>query len=107
MCLTFWSLYTFLSLHTLLAPLAAHKSDFTFENEGCTIIGGEKFKLRYLKNLKLFLIRVKKNIWAYSVAKKGDGFLLFLNEFSWETDLGVTLGDLTVKDVKFGREIFI
>ena len=37
-----------------------------------------EFKLRYLKNLKLFLIRVKE--------KKGDGFLLFLKAFSWETD---------------------
>ena len=25
MCLTFWNLYTLLSLHTLLAPLAAHR----------------------------------------------------------------------------------
>ena len=28
MCLTFWNLYTLLSLHTLLAPLAAHRKLF-------------------------------------------------------------------------------
>ena len=40
-------------------------------------------------------------IWAYSPAKKkGDGFLLFLKAFSWETDLCVTLDDFTVKKKK-------
>ena len=39
--------------------------------------------------------------------KKGDGFLLFLKAFSWETDLYVTLGDFTVKNAKLGREICI
>ena len=34
--------------------------------------------------------------------KKGDGFLLFLKAFSWETDLWVTLVDFTVKKVKNG-----
>ena len=43
----------------------------------------------------------------YSVAKKANGLLLFLKAFSWETDLWVTLGELTVKNAKFGREIFI
>ena len=39
--------------------------------------------------------------------KKADGFLLFLKAFSWETDLLVTLGDFTVKNVKLGREICV
>ena len=38
---------------------------------------------------------------------KGDGFLLFLKEFFWETDLWVTLGDCTVKNAKLGWEICI
>ena len=66
-----------------------------------------EFKLRYLKNLKLFLIRVKELFEPIVFRKKGDGFLLFLKAFSWETDLWVTLGDFTVKDAKFGKEIFI
>ena len=46
--------------------------------------------------------------WAYSVAKKADGFLLFLKAFSSETDLWVTLGDFTVKKpAKLRRESFI
>ena len=39
--------------------------------------------------------------------KKGDGFLLFLKAFSWETDLWVTLGDFAVKNAKSGKEIYI
>ena len=39
------------------------------------------------------------------MCKKGDWFLLFLKAFSWETDLWVTLGDFTVKNAKFGRDI--
>ena len=39
--------------------------------------------------------------------KKADGFLLFLKALSSETDLLVTLGDFTVKNTKFGREICI
>ena len=35
--------------------------------------------------------------------KKGDGFLLFLKAFSWETDLWVTLGDFVVKKRKIGK----
>ena len=47
-------------------------------------------------------------MWAYSFAKKkGDGVLLFLKAFYWETDLLVTLGDFTVKNAKLGREICI
>ena len=33
--------------------------------------------------------------------------LIFLQAFSWETDLWVTLGDFTVKNAKFGGEIYI
>ena len=39
--------------------------------------------------------------------KKGDRLLLFLKAFAWETDLWVTLGDFTVKNAEFGREICI
>ena len=35
-------------------------------------------------------------IWAFSYAKKWR-FLLFSKAFSWDTDLLITLGDLTVK----------
>ena len=39
-----------------------------------------KFKFRYLKNLKLFSITVKKLFERIDLRKiKGDGFLLFLN----------------------------
>ena len=36
-----------------------------------------EFKLRYLKNLKLFCIRVKELFEPIVLRKKGDGFLLF------------------------------
>ena len=41
--------------------------------------------------------------------KKGDGFLLFLKAFSWETDLLVTLGDFTGKKTQNqkGKSVFI
>ena len=35
--------------------------------------------------------------------KKGDGFLLFLLHFSWETDLWVMLGDFMVKNACKGN----
>ena len=66
-----------------------------------------EFKLRYLKNLKLFSIRVKELFEPIVLRKKGDGLLLFLKAFSWETDLWVTLGDFTVKNAELGREICI
>ena len=66
-----------------------------------------EFKLRSLKNLKLFSIRVKELFEPIVLRRKGDGFLLLLKAFSWETDLWVTLGDFTVKNVKLGREICI
>ena len=65
-------------------------------------------QIRYLKNLKLFLIRVKELFKPIVLRKKNaDGFLLFLKAFSSETDLWVTLGDFTLKIAKFGRKIFI
>ena len=67
-----------------------------------------EFKLGYFKNLKLFSIRVNKNIWAYSFAgKKGDGFLIFSKSFSWDTRFWVTLGDLTVKNTNLGGNLFL
>ena len=67
-----------------------------------------EFKLRYLKNLKLFLIRVKELFEPIVLRKKkATGLLVFLKAFSWETDLWVTLGDFKVKDAKFRKEIFI
>ena len=66
-----------------------------------------EFKFRYLKNLKLFWIRVKELFEPIVLRKKGDGFLLFLKAFSWETDLCVTLGDFTVKNAKLEKEICI
>ena len=65
------------------------------------------FKLHYLKNQKLFSIRVKELFWPIVMWKLGNRFLLFLKAFSWETDLWVTLGDFTVKNAKLGREICI
>ena len=67
-----------------------------------------EFKLRYLKNLKLFSVRVKELFEPINLRKKkGDGFLLFLKAFSWETDITVTLGDFVVKNAKLEREICI
>ena len=58
-------------------------------------------------NQKLFSIRVKELFEPIVLQKKGDGFLLFLKAFSWETDLWVTLSDFTLKNAKLGREICI
>ena len=44
--------------------------------------------------------------FAYPLLKK-DLFLLPLKAFSWETDLWVGLGNLTVKNANFGMEICI
>ena len=41
------------------------------------------------------------------MGKKVNVFLLFLNAFSWETDLWVMPGDFTLKNAELGREIFI
>ena len=48
-----------------------------------------------------------KELFEPKVCKKSRRVLLFLKAFSWETDLWVTLGDFTVKNVNFGREICI
>ena len=65
-----------------------------------------KFKLRYLKNLKLFSIRIKE-LFEPIVLREKKGF-------SWETDLWITLGDFTEKNktkqnkhAKLDREICI
>ena len=44
-----------------------------------------EFKPCYLKNLKLFSIRVKELFGPIVLRRKADGFLLFLKTFSWET----------------------
>ena len=63
-----------------------------------------EFKLRYLKNLKLFSIRVKELFEPIVLRKKkATGFLLFLKAFSSETDLRLTLGDFTVKRRKIRK----
>ena len=56
-----------------------------------------KQKTKQNKKLKLISIRVKELFEPIVLRRKGDGFLLFLKAFSWETDLWVTLGDFTVK----------
>ena len=41
------------------------------------------------------------------MGKKGDGLLLFLKAFSWETDLWVKLGDFKVKTQNWeGKSVF-
>ena len=65
------------------------------------------FKLRYLKSLKLFSISVKELFESTVLRKKGDGFLLFLQAFSWETDLWVMLGDFEEKTQNLeGKSLF-
>ena len=58
-----------------------------------------EFKLRNLKNLKLFFIRVKE-LFESIVFFLNQRHSLFLKAFSWETDLWVRLGDFTVKKKK-------
>ena len=41
-----------------------------------------EFKLLYLKNLKLYLIRVKESFESIILRRKGDEFSLFLEAFS-------------------------
>ena len=73
---------------------------------GYTVYFYIEFKLRYLKTLKLFSIRVKKLFEPLVLhkkkkkKKKAEGFLLLLKAFSSETDFWVTLGNFTVKHVK-------
>ena len=65
-----------------------------------------EFKLRYLKNQKLFSIRVKE-LFESILLQKSDRFLLFLKAFSWDTDLWVTLSDFTVKTQNWeGKSVF-
>ena len=66
-----------------------------------------EFKLSYLKNLKLFSIRVKELSEPIVLWRKGDRFQLFLQAFSWETNLWVTRGDFTVKTQNWeGKSVF-
>ena len=61
----------------------------------------------YLKNLKLFSIRVKELFEPTVLQKKARGFCSFLKVFSWEIDLWVTLGDFTVKMQNWeGKSVF-
>ena len=62
-----------------------------------------EFKLCYHKNLKLFSIKVKELLEPIVLQKKGNGCLLFLKAFSWETDLWVTLCKFMVKNAKIGK----
>ena len=78
----------------------------------CTSIWDLKYtfsKLCYLKNLKLFLIRVKELFEPIVLRKKRRWvFALFKSIFLRNRSLSnITLGDFTVKDAKFGKEIFI
>ena len=53
--------------------------------------------------MKLFSIKVKELFEPIVLWKKGDGILLYLKTFSWETDLWVISGDITVKNSKIGK----
>ena len=48
----------------------------------------------------MFSIKVKELFEPIVLQKKGDGFLLFLKAFSWETDFWITLGDFKVKKTR-------
>ena len=61
------------------------------------------FKLRYLKNLKLLSIRVKQLFDPIVCENKKRRVFALLKAFSWETDLWLTLGDLTVKKHQIGK----
>ena len=50
-----------------------------------------------LKNLKLFLIRVKELFEPIVLWRNCDGCLFVLKAFSWEIDLWVTLGEFELK----------
>ena len=54
-------------------------------------------------NTRIFSIRVKELFEPIVLRQKGDGFLLFLKAFSWETNLWVILGSFTVKKRKIGK----
>ena len=69
-----------------------------------------EFKLRYLKNLKLFLMRVKELfepvVLQKKKKKKGDGFLFFLKTFSWETDLFLRWFYSKIRKIRKGNLYF-
>ena len=58
----------------------------------------------YLKNLKLFSIRMKEylSLGPIGLQKSADGFLSFKSIFLRNTALWVTLGDFTLKRAKLG-----
>ena len=62
-----------------------------------------EFKLSYPKSLKKKSIWVKELFEPIVMPKKGDGFLLFLKAFSWETDLWITFGGFALKK---GKSVF-
>ena len=66
-----------------------------------------KFKINYLKSLKLFSIRVKELSEPIVCEEKATGFSTFYKDFLEKPIFGVTLDDFTVKNAKLGREILI
>ena len=70
----------------------------------CTVTLNSNFAILKTWN---YSIRIKEFFEPIVCEKKGDGFLLFLTAFSWETDLWETLSDFTVKNAKLGRDICI
>ena len=66
-----------------------------------------EFKLRYLKNLKLFSISVNEIIEAYSFTEKRRRVFALFKSIFLKTDLWETLGDSAVKNVKLGRKICV
>ena len=65
-----------------------------------------EFKLRYLKNLKLFSIRVKELFEPIVLRKKGDGFFaLFKSIFLRNRSLSNASEFEVKKTSKLGREI--
>ena len=56
-----------------------------------------KEKLIIFAILRKLPTSVKELLEPIVLWRKGDGVLLFLKAFSWETDLWVTLGDFALK----------
>ena len=57
-----------------------------------------EFKLRYLKNLKLFSIRVKESFEPIVLQKRRRDFALFITFFLRNRSLSNAIGDFTVKN---------
>ena len=77
-----------LQFHDLICQVTTSQSFLKLRGHNCvhfvqTIVYCHlQFELRYLKNLKLFLIRVKELLEPIVLRRKGDGFLLFLKILS-------------------------